>query len=146
MTTRKPQAKTVCTGGFYPPNKWRLTSPKFLTNLATELSESGLPASQIVFQAIDALLSNEAVLHDLDGNQIDMMGEYENGLDVIEWAFGGDWARGIRRLLERAERPFPNQMKATPKLMMRILLLYYSLQVRKCEAMQCHAGNVPDLS
>ena len=145
MNMMNSQTAKVCTGELYPPNKWKLGSPAFLADLARKLSASGMPSSQIVFQAIDGLLSSDAVLYGFDGKPIDLFGEYEDGLDVIEWSFGGDWARGVRRILERAERPFRNQMKATPKLMMRILLLHYSVVVRDCQETQRCSNAVPDL-
>ena len=131
MAIRKPQAPVACTGGFYPPNTLELTSPDFLAKLASDLSVEGLASAQIVFQAIERLLSCEIDLYGFDKNPIDLFSEYRDGLDVIEWAFGGDWSRGMRRLLERAKRPFSNRMKATPQLLMRVLLLHYAREIQK---------------
>ena len=140
MENQNTRAAFVCTCDRYAPNKWKLTSPDFLADLARDLLIEGVPTSQIVYQAIDGLLSTDAVLHDFEKKPIDLFGEYRDGLDVIEWALGGDWARGMRRLLERAKRPFRNQMKATPELLMRILLLHYAREIhlqRSCDGCPC---------
>lgn len=131
MANRKPQTSAVCTGGYYPPNTSELTSPEFLAKLASDLAVTGLSSAQIVFRTIDELLTCDIILHDFDKNPIDLFGEYKAGLDVIDWAFGGDWSRGMHRLLERAKRPFSNRMKATPQLLMRVLLLHYAREIQK---------------
>jgi len=133
MEIQSSQTDCVCTCDRNAPNKWVLTSPDFLAQLAKDLVVADLPVPQIVYRAINELLNHsESTLYDLKRQPIDLFGEFEGGEDVIEWAFGSDWGRGMRRLLERAERPFRNQMKATPKLLMRILLLHYAREIHRC--------------
>lgn len=134
-----------CTCDYHPPRKWELTSAPFLAQLAKDLTVPELSAPQIVYQALDVLLNqHEGTLYGFDKKPIDLFGEFKDGEDVIEWAFGGDWGRGMRRFLERAERPFRNQMKSTPKLLMRILLLHYSREIRRCKTLNRCASNIPD--
>tara|TARA_R110002072_G_scaffold150788_2_gene299376 strand:- start:12784 stop:13146 length:363 start_codon:yes stop_codon:yes gene_type:complete len=119
----------------------------FLAQLAKDLVAPNLSVPQTVYLAISELLSHsEGTLYDLQGKPIDLNGEFKNGLDVIEWALGADWGRGMRRLLERVDRPFRNQMKATPALLMRILLLHYAREIRHCRAegaCSIHPANQP---
>ena len=123
----------VCTCNRHAPDKWRLTSVAFLARLANDTAEPGLPIPQIVYRAFEELHnSSDGFLFDLNDQPIDFNREYKDGLDVFEWAFGKDWARGMRRFLERAERPFRNQMKQEEKLLMRILLLHYAREIRRC--------------
>lgn len=134
----------TCTCDYHAPRKWELTSAPFLAQLAKDLTVPNLSAPQIVYQAIGVLLNQyEGTLYGFDNKPIDLFGEYKNGLDIIEWAFGGDWGRGMRRLLERAERPFRNQMKSTPELLMRILLLHYSREIKRCKTLNRCASNSP---
>ena len=138
------QTEWTCTCDYHAPRKWELMSATFLAQLAKDLSVPDMPAPQIVYQAIGVLLNqHEGALYGFDKKPIDLFGEYKNGLDIIEWAFGGDWGRGMRRLLERAERPFRNQMKSTPQLLMRILLLHYAREIRRCETLNHCASNSP---
>lgn len=133
MEIQSSRTEFVCTCDHYAPNKWVLTSPEFLAQLAKDLVVPDLPVPQIVYRAINELLNHgDCTLYDLKRQPIDLFGEFEGGEDVIEWAFGSDWGRGMRRLLERTERPFRNQMKATPKLLMRILLLHYAREIHHC--------------
>ncbi|WP_297339519.1 hypothetical protein [Pseudophaeobacter sp.] len=136
----------ACTADFHPPRKWKLTFAPFLTQMARDHYDPDLSAPQIVYQAINQLFNKHTgVLYDLDGKPIDLYAEFKDGEDVIEWAFGADWGRGMRRLLERRGRTFKNQMKSTPKLLMRILLLHYAREIRKCGAAQTNANGVPIL-
>ena len=57
MENQHTRAAFVCTCDRYAPNKWKLTSPDFLADLARDLLIEGVPSSQIVYQAIDGLLS-----------------------------------------------------------------------------------------
>ncbi|MCF6277645.1 MAG: hypothetical protein L3J16_02705 [Anaerolineales bacterium] len=148
MTTRNlPTTFSTCncTCDYHALRKWELMSAPFLAQLAKDLTIPDLPAPQIVYQALNVLLNqHEGALYGFDKKPIDLFGEYKNGLDIIEWAFGGDWGRGMRRLLERAERPFRNQMKSTPKLMMRIYLLSCARDISRCRSSGCCSGNSSD--
>lgn len=137
--------RSVCTCDHHAPRKWELTSAVFVEQLAKDVSVPNLSVPQMVYRAISELLSyGDGTLYDLQGKTIDLNGEFSNGLDVIEWAFGADWGRGMRRLLERTERPFRNQMKATPTLLMRVLLLHYAREIRRCRTGLHCAGNHGD--
>ena len=134
----------TCSCNYHAPRKWELTSAPFLAQLAKDFTASDLSAPQIVYGALDGLFNqHEGTLYGFDKKPIDLFGEFKDGEDVIEWAFGGDWGRGMRRLLERAERPFRNQMKSTPKLLMRILLLHYSREIRRCNTLNRCASISP---
>ncbi|MCF6277221.1 MAG: hypothetical protein L3J16_00510 [Anaerolineales bacterium] len=133
-----------CTCDYHAPRKWEMASSTFLSQLAKDLTVPDLPAPQIVYQALNVLLNqHEGALYGFDKQPIDLFEMVADGEDVFDWAFGGDWGRGMRRLLERAERPFRNQMKSTPKLLMRILLLHYSREIRRCKTLGRCANNSP---
>jgi hypothetical protein len=57
---------------------------------------------------------------------------YPDGDDLFDWAFGKDVSRSMGRFVERAERPFKNQMKRSDKLIIRILLLHYAREIKTC--------------
>jgi len=145
MDTTNQQIGTICTCDRHAPSKWKLTSVPFLEQLARDQLKPELPVPQIVYRAIDELYSHGAgTLLDLKKKPIDLFEEFKDGLDVVEWAFGGDWARGMRRLLERAERPFRNQMKANDKLLMRVLLLHYARKIHRCRTSGPCSERKPD--
>ncbi len=147
MEAQCPQAPKVCTCNHHAPTKFRLTSPVFLEQLAKGLYQPDVPASQILYGALEELLSHHTgTLHDLvEGNPIDLEAAYADGLDVIEWAFGGDWARGVRRLLDRANGGYRNSMKATPKLLLRVLLLHYAVEIHRCRTVGPCSQNPADI-
>jgi hypothetical protein len=146
MSHRDQNTEWTCTANFHPPSEWKLTFAPFLTQLARDHYDPDLSAPQIVYRAINDLLNgHSSTLHGLDGQPLNFFTEFKDGEDLIEWAFGADWGRGIRRLLERRERTFKNQMKSTPKLLMRILLLHYAREIRKCGASQTCKNGIPIL-
>lgn len=146
MSHRSQQDEWICTSDLHPPSKWKPTFAPFLTQLAWDCYDPDLSAPQIVYAAINDLFNNHTgILYGLDGKPIDLYAEFKDGEDVVEWAFGADWGRGMRRLLERRERPFKKQMKSTPKLLMRILLLHYAREIRKCGAVQTCPNGIPIL-
>ena len=119
---------------FWSTKIWQLTSSTFLAELAGFWTIPDLSAPQTVYLCFEVLLRYEGgVLHDLDGKPIDFDAEYQDGMDIFEWAWGVDWGRSMRRIQERAERPFPNRMKSTPKLLTRILLLHYAREIRQAQ-------------
>lgn len=124
---------SVCTCDHFAPDVWELTSTTFPSDLAKDLYIPGVSSTQMVYAAIGELLNKSSgTLYDLQDEPIDLFKVFADGDDLIAWAFGKDWGRGMRRLLDRIEHPHRNRMKATPKLLMRVLLLHYARQIRTC--------------
>ena len=133
-TSVQPQRVESTSAKIYPPSTWELTSSRFLADLAKFWTIPTLSAPQTVYLCFEVLHGYDAEpMRDLNGKPIDFDAEYKDGMDIFEWAFGGDFGRGMRRLQERAERPFPNRMKSTPKLLTRILLLHYARGILKAQ-------------
>lgn len=126
-----------CTCDYYAPSIWKLTSPAFLAALAGYIAARGLPASQSVYWMLDKLYGQSTgTLHDLNERPIDLFATFKdakgNEIDIIDSSFGKSWARGMHRFLERCRKPFKNQMKRSPRLLMRILLMHYTCEIDKC--------------
>lgn len=132
----------VCTCDHLAPHKRRLGSPKFLKELATFYASLELPASQALNFIWDELYGySSGTLHDPDDRPIDLFEEFQRidkvtkevyTIDFVDWAFGDDMERSTRRFLERAETTYHNQLKMTPQMIARVLLLHYAREVHLC--------------
>ena len=148
---------SLCHCDMYPPTDRKLVSVTFLAALAQDLWEDDLSIPQILYEAMEEILSyHTGKLYDrkkwviVDGKRVkknlpfNFDAEYKDGLDVIEWALGADWGRGTRRFLERRNTKFVNNAKATDRLLTRHLLLHYMREIRACrtsgQCSQCRSA------
>lgn len=142
MEKRPDQIGAICACTFGPPKVWQLTSVPFLADLARYHSRGDFAASQRLYRVLDEFFEHHTgKLFDMTGKPIDFDREAADGEDLIEWSFGRDWPRGMRRLLERGAHPFTNRMKGSEKLVMRVLLLHYAREIQLCRSVGRCSGN-----
>lgn len=139
----------VCTCDHFAPMKHHLTSTTFLSGLGKFYLDLNLPASQTLYWALDQIYRfSSGTLHDLDDKPIGLFEtfkvegfeEFETDseddklteIDIVDWAFGKDFARSMRRIMDRAHGEYKNHMKMTPQMVMRILLLHCARQIHTC--------------
>lgn len=129
----------TCTCDLSAPKMRVLIQRPYLAKLATHHCTPGVPRLQQALDAWNELYEHhEGALFGFPASpgavpkSLDLDAAFKDGLDVFEWAFGGDWARSMGRFQERAERPFKNLMKQSDKLLMRILLLHYAREIKLC--------------
>lgn len=144
MFERHDPTSPVYVGDLYPKDIKKVIQPKFLKELAKFHNHPSGSKFQIalgVWTELDEYHSGQLYAYPeearpencngLEFRAFAIDGIFEKGLDAFEFAWGKDWARSMGRFLDRAERPYTNQMKCTDKLLLRITLLDFARTIQK---------------